>query len=430
MSRTVVLFPGQGGYLPGALADLARDHRSVAQTLADVDAASEGAAIASLLRDLGAPGLEELASTDPARLHLAVLAAGLAVFRLLTGEYGVSPDLLIGHSLGEITALAAAGVYGLEDAVRIVRLRDEAFAQAPPREGGMVAVSCGYRRARGLLSAVDDWNTVAAADNSPGQVAVSGPSAGLETVRAVAAAVGLRATRLPVPYPFHNHMLAEAAESFARSTLFLRPKPLAVRVYSPLLGRYLEEPQEEVAELLAGHLIRPIGFLTGVRAAHADGYRVFVECGPRALLTGFVTASVPEVVTVSPLRRRADAAGFSAALAESLATMDSPAEGSARRAEPPSASARQPREEILARLRVMYADAVGYPAEVFEPHLDLEADLGVDSIIQTELLARALKEHGSDAPPGSVSVARYATLESIADLLADQPEVGDERVRG
>lgn len=280
----------------------------------------------------------------------------------------------------------------------------------------MTAVGCGYRRACGLLAAVDDWNTVAAADNSPEQVVVSGPLGGLDAVRGVAMALGLRATRLPVPYPFHNPMLAGAAEVFTRSAQCVRSKPLARRVYSPLLGRYLEGSLDDAAEFLAGHLTRPIGFLAAVRAAHADGYRTFVECGPRALLTSLVTACVPGVVAISPLRRRVDASGFRAALGEA-SSPDGAVSVPAQRVELPSAAATTSREGILARLQTLYAESVGYPAEVLEPHLDLEADLGLDSITQTELLARALEMHGSHVPRESVSVARYATLGSIADLI-------------
>ena len=438
MTRTVVLFPGQGGYAPGIFAYLHREHPSIAATLGRVEQVAEVPSqrvirITDLLLDPDAPGPRELATTDPGRLHLAIFGTEIVIFQLLTQEYGIQPDLVMGHSFGEIAALTAAGAYPLDDGIRMVCLRDRALQEAPPPPGGMLAVSAGSRRADALIAAVDDWNTVIATYNSPEQVVVSGSTRGLEAVATVAAALGLRATRLDVSYPFHNRLLAQAAHIFRRGIGDIRPQPLRHRLYSPLLGKYADDlgrPSADATRLLSCHLTSPVRFADAVRAVHADGCRIFIECGPGAVLTGLAAATVPGITALAPLRERADAEGFAASLTarEPVPTATVAAgEAAATTTEAVTTPPGPGTDPVLAadlratglfdRLRRLYAETVGYPANVFEPSLDLEADLGIDSLTQTALLSKAIESEGLPEPPTGVRIADHPTLESVAELI-------------
>ncbi|MGW4776146.1 acyltransferase domain-containing protein [Streptomyces filamentosus] len=453
MTDCAVLFPGQGAYLPGALAPLAEDEPLVRETLGTLDAAAVRlgrTAPSRLLLDERAPSLADLVATAPADLHTALFAAEITLFRILTERHGLRPGVLLGHSFGELVALTAAGAYGPEEGLALVAARDDAFAARPPEPGGMVALGISAPRTAGLLNGLGEWEVTLAADNSPRQCVVSGPAEPLERVRAAAETLGLGATRLRVPYAFHHRSLAAVADDFAHRAAALRTGPVRHVLYSAILGRRLEDA-DAVADLVAAHLVRPTRFTDTVRELHADGVDVFVECGPRGVLSDLVAATVPGVRVVAPLRRRAGGREVADAL-------DGVAGGAARTAGPfgasggtgttgaagpgdpepdgsaPAAPSAGPGgldpEEVVATLRTLYADALGYPPEVLTRDADLEADLGVDSIKQTELFARAVTRYGRALPAEGSRLTSYTTLDALAGLLGTLPAAGTAGTAG
>ncbi|MEV0675398.1 acyltransferase domain-containing protein [Actinosynnema sp. NPDC050436] len=402
MTRTAFLFPGQGGYLPGALAESRDSHPEVAEVVAELDAVARSfgrAEISSVLCDPDAPGADVLAESDPETLHLALYGIAVASFRLLVAS-GLRPDVLIGHSFGEIAALAAAGVFTVEQGAVLVAHRDEALRRHGGVAGGLVVLGTGYRRARHLLGAVDSWELAVAVDNSPDQVVVSGPDAELGALVSAAEALGISVTRLPVGYAFHNsRLLAAAAEDFAeRASSMLKRRP-RIPVYSPILSRYLDGPGD-VDALIADQLVRPVRFLDAVRTVHADGVRSFVECGPRSTCRDLVDRIVPHVNTAVVPRGSVEE--------EAAPPVPEPAR-------------RRPEDEasVLEKAREIYATALGYPHEVLLPDADLEGDLGVDSVKQTELVMRVLKTYDLAVDGEAPRPAGYPTLRSVAQLVGD-----------
>ncbi|MFI9005831.1 ACP S-malonyltransferase [Actinosynnema sp. NPDC053489] len=305
-SRNAFLFPGQGSHLPGLFRDLADEHPLIGATLGVVDevAAELGREqVSPMLLGPASASLRELVEHDPPSLHLAVFAASAVAFRLLTEDCGVRPDVLLGHSLGELVALTAAGALTLDDGARLVGRRDEALRAATAPGGGLVALGCGVRRAEHLLGALGERDVSVAADNGPGQVVLSGPDDGLRRLGESAKALGITATRLRIPYPFHNRVLAGAADDFAERAADLPKRVPSLRVYSSSLGRYVEGATD-VELVVRGHLVRCVRFADAVRAIHADGARRFVESGPKGVLVDLVGGIVPGVATVAPFRRR------------------------------------------------------------------------------------------------------------------------------
>ncbi|MEU2657908.1 acyltransferase domain-containing protein [Streptomyces sp. NPDC007325] len=441
MTDCAVMFPGQGAYLPGALAPLADDEPLVHDTLHVLDAAAVRlgrTAPSTFLLDERAPALADLVTTAPADLHTALFAAETVLFRILTERHGLRPSVLLGHSFGELVALTAAGLYGLEEGLALVASRDDAFAAYPPVPGGMVALGVSATRAAGLLSGLGAWEVTLAADNSPRQCVVSGPAEPLERVRAAAAMLGISATTLRVPYAFHHRSLAAVAEDFALRAAALRTGPARHVVHSAILGRRLED-QDAVTDLVAAHLVRPTRFTDAVRGLHAAGVDVFVECGPRGVLSDLVTATVPGVRVIAPLRRRAGAREVADALADArdggaarMPEGPSPSVGRAAPAPAPAPDAHRTgggeldtalgdREEVVGTLRSLYAEALGYPPEVLTEDADLEADLGVDSIKQTELFAQAVTHYGRALPAEGSRLTSYTTLAALAGLLDTLP---------
>ncbi|MFE7615853.1 acyltransferase domain-containing protein [Streptomyces sp. NPDC057496] len=443
------MFPGQGAYLPAVLARLAVDEPLVEEVLRPLDATAVRlgrSAPSRFLLDERAPALSELVDEAPADLHTALFAAEMVLFRLLTERHKLCPDVLLGHSFGELVALTAAGVYEPAEGMALVAARDEAFATRPPERGGMLALAMSASRAEGLLVGLGEWEVTLAADNSPRQCVVSGPAEPLDRVRRAAGAIGVGVTELRVPYAFHHRMLADVAGDFTRRATALRAGPARRLLHSAILGRRVDDT-DAVADLVAAHLVRPTRFTDAVRLLHAQGVEVFVECGPRGTLSDLVTATVPGVRVIAPLRRRVggpELAESLSGLTPSLRTTSTPRTTSAPHVPPtpavppaPPESASPPAEEtpsgaealadrraVVAMLRTMYAAALGYPPEVLTDDADLEADLGVDSIKQTELFARAATRLGRTLPADGSRLTSYTTLDALAGLLSTLPADG------
>ena len=286
------LLPGQGCYQPGAFAgQYPADLGEVFETADRVAAEFDRPGISQLLRRADAPAAAALAGSDPFALQLAIFAAGLAWYRL--GLRSARPDLLIGHSMGEITALTAAGVFDLADGARLVCHRSLALQTRCPEPGGMLAVRMNARRAAALVELVDQPGLALAVSNAPGQSVLSGPHPALAQATAAAQALGAAATVLPAPYPYHSPALVTAALAFAAAIGGIGQRPLQARVYSPVAGRYLDD-RFDAKQLLVDQLTRSVDFLGAIRRIYDDGVRTFLECGPVGL-AGQVRRSVPDV---------------------------------------------------------------------------------------------------------------------------------------
>lgn len=417
----------------------------VSEVLEEVDAVCEErgrAPISRLLVDRDAPSPDDLLIARPADLDLAMFASAMAAFAAL-GAAGVRPDVVVGHSFGEMSALTAAGALGIADMTRAVCIRSEVLRRVQPPAGGMVALSLDLRRTTHLVGFLDEPNLVVAVDNGPEQCVVSGPTAALDNLQRFAQAAGVRAIRLRAAYPFHNPLLREANEAMNAELAEVPISAPRIPVYSPLHGGYLRSA-DEVRAMTQQHLLRPVMFYDGLLRLHRDGVRTFVESGGRETLTALLPSCLPRgVKAVAPLRRRCTAEEFRQALAgtETGGTRPHAATGTrpdpvpevevvAKTHAPPVVD--EPREqptrivlpgegELIARLRTTYAEVLGFPEELLEKDVDLEADLGIDSIRQLEAFDLARREFGLGAPSEELRVTSYTTLAELAGLLRDLP---------
>ncbi len=404
-SRQVFLFPGQGAYRPQALRGLRETHQGVTGIIAEIDSAAgsvAGSRLSELLFDGPPRSVDDLLAGDTQALQLAIFGISMAVFSVRQGQAGPA-DVLMGHSLGEIAALTAAGAYSIQDGARIVAARTEALAGGRCRPGGMLAIGANTAVAAALARAVDDPMTAVAANNAPHQTVLSGPMDSLDRVHRAAGALGISSTPLKSPYAFHNPMLAAVVEPFRAAISGMTQHPLQRRVYSPILGRFYSD-EDRIGDLLAGHLLRTVDFLDAVRLLHSQGHSVFVECGATDALIALVRRTVPDCQTL-----------LGSASAPSAPPQAPAVEPSAAPA--PVADAPPTRHGVIAHLRKMYASALDYPESVFTEDADLEADLGVDSVKQTELLARVSDHFGLSVLPEDFRMADLTTLADIAGLV-------------
>ncbi|MEU6647177.1 acyltransferase domain-containing protein [Saccharomonospora sp. NPDC046836] len=418
--RVAFLFPGQGSYLPGALAEVAGSP-AVHEVLTTVDTAAAKyghSPVSPLVLDPDSPSLDAMLVDAPDRIQLGIFATSVALAAMLDTEYGVRPEVVFGHSFGEVAALTAAGALSVTDGTRMVCERVSALRRAGLPDGGMVAVELSATRTEHLLAAVDDWTLALAGENAPRQSLVSGPVSRLDGFTAAARALEVTVTKLRAPHAFHNPAQRAAADLFATG---LQDIPIVAprsKFYSDLHGRFIDSP-ETISELLVEHLVAPVRFLSSMRALHDGGVTRFVECGARGVLTGLLAQCLPPVTTVAPLRSRAGREEI-LALFEIHTSGLPPTKPSATREDGDARRAEEPVEDLITeQLRRMYADALEYPQDVLTDDAELEADLGVDSLKQTSLLSQALDHFGVADVAGDIQPTEYQTIAAVADLLRE-----------
>ena len=281
---TAFLMPGQGCYRPGILA--ASSHSpAITEVVRGVDQASAefgGPAVSELLLSPTAPAGELLAEQNPLALQLAAYATSLGGLIQACERSQTQPGLLVGHSMGEIAALAAAGSVSYHLGARIVGLRTLAIQENYRGTGGMLAVALPEDRAEHLAGLIGDRDLVVAVSNSPTQTVLAGPTASVRAAREVAGAIGVSAKELNSPYPFHSPGLAHAAVALKAALVGVSPHPPRIPLYSPILRDYLSH-RTDVVQLLADHLTTRLDFVTAARRLQADGMHTVVEYTPTGL---------------------------------------------------------------------------------------------------------------------------------------------------
>ncbi|WP_457921064.1 type I polyketide synthase, partial [Streptomyces albidoflavus] len=217
----------------------------------------------------------------------ALFAVEVALFRLVE-SWGVRPDALLGHSVGEIAAAHVAGVLGLDDACTLVAARGR-LMDALPEGGAMVAVEASEDEVRAAL--VDGVSV--AAVNGPRAVVVSGPAEAVEQVAATLAGQGARIKKLTVSHAFHSALMDPMLAEFRQVAEALTYGRALVPVVSNLTGE-AAGPELSTPGYWVRHVRESVRFADGVRSLHAQGVTRFLELGPEGVLTAMARNTLPE----------------------------------------------------------------------------------------------------------------------------------------
>ena len=279
------VYPGQGSQSLGMLAELAAEHEEVTATFSE---ASEilGYDLWELVQNGPVEKLNETIVTQP-----AMLAAGVATWRLWQKLDGAKPAAMAGHSLGEYTALTCAGAIEFQDAVAVVQRRAELMQHAVPAGAGAMAAILGLddQAVRNACSNAADTGVAEAANfNSPGQVVVAGQRAAIERVIELAKEAGARrAIMLPVSVPSHSTLMLDAGEALAEPL-----NAAAFRAPSiPVINAEDAVPYSDASDIrerLTRQVSSPVRWVDTVQRLIADGATSIVECGPGKVLTGLI----------------------------------------------------------------------------------------------------------------------------------------------
>jgi [acyl-carrier-protein] S-malonyltransferase len=279
-----LVFPGQGSQSIGMMQSFA-ESKIVRETFAEASDAL-GQNLWSLVAEGPAEALNATVNTQP-----VMLTAGYAVYRLWREEGGAEPVMVAGHSLGEYTALVAAGVIAFKDAVPLVRFRAQAMQEAVPIGTGAMAAILGLAddAVREACASAAQGDVVEAVNfNAPSQVVIAGHKAAVERgVEAAKARGAKRAVMLPVSAPFHSSLLKPAAErlrEYLQSVAFGRPRvPVVNNVDVSVL-----DDVAAIKDALARQACNAVRWVEVIQRMKAAGVTHIGECGPGKVLAGLV----------------------------------------------------------------------------------------------------------------------------------------------
>ncbi len=277
------VFPGQGSQSVGMLDALARRYPIVEATYAEASGVLDYD-LWRVVRDGPEEKLNGTVITQP-----AMLAAGVAIWRLWLERGGGAPGIMAGHSLGEYTALVCAGALDFGAAVALVAERGRCMQDAVPEGGGAMAAILGLEPEplRQICDRAAQGQVVACANlNAPGQIVIAGHRAAVERAMKAAAEAGAkRAVLLPVSVPSHCELMRSAAERFstALNRLNMRPPRIGILHNSDVESH---DSPADIMEVLRRQLYSPVRWVETTQKIAAGGIRILIEAGPGRVLSG------------------------------------------------------------------------------------------------------------------------------------------------
>jgi acyl transferase domain-containing protein len=294
--KVAFLFTGQGSQYPNMLAGLRHDEPLVAETFAEADRIMEPL-IGGRLSDLVFVDPADSAAVEQSQQALkrteitqpAILTVDTALCRLY-GAYGIVPDMVMGHSLGEYGALVASDAMSFSDALQAVSARGREMVNVSMGDNGlMAAVFAPLEKISEVVEAVPG-NVVIANINSNSQAVIGGASDAVRQAIAAFESDGIDATLLPVSHAFHTSIVAPASEPLRRVLESMRLAPPGIPLVANVTGEFypMEAGSErQMLDMLAQQVACPVQFVKGLHTLYDAGARVFVEVGPKKALQGF-----------------------------------------------------------------------------------------------------------------------------------------------
>lgn len=285
VAKTAFLFPGQGAQYVGMGKELAEQFPQVARHFEEANDVL-GFDLTKLCWEGPEEELKKTMNQQPAILTLSVACLSLLA------EHGMKPDVVAGLSLGEYSALVAAGVLEFREAVPLVKRRGTYMQEAVPLGIGGMAAILGFDAGQVddiCLKArheTGDW-VESANYNCPGQVVVSGHWSAVEKVMELASGAGGKAVKLSVTAPFHSKLLVKAGEMLSGALEQVTIRNPQVPVVANVTADYVSDAAR-IKDLLIQQVSSPVRWEESVRRMIADGVEVFVEVGPSRALSGFL----------------------------------------------------------------------------------------------------------------------------------------------
>jgi malonyl CoA-acyl carrier protein transacylase len=294
--KVAFLFPGQGSQYVNMLRELYDLDPIVAQTFQEADEVMTpllGQPLTSYVfvdgPDSGPPDKETLAAAedklrDTTITQPAVLTVNVALTRLLA-SYGITPDIVIGHSLGEYGALVAAGVLPFAQALEVVSARGREMSKVSMEDNGyMAAIFAPIPEVERILASIKGY-VVLANINSPSQAVIGGTTPAVDRAIEAFTKADYRAVKIPVSHAFHTEIVAPASEPLKRIIGRMDVHAPRVPLVANVTGDLYPEDRDEIVDLLGRQVASPVQFVKGIETLYREGARILVEVGPKRVLT-------------------------------------------------------------------------------------------------------------------------------------------------
>jgi [acyl-carrier-protein] S-malonyltransferase len=295
--KLAMVFPGQGSQSVGMLRGY--------EGLPEIDQVSSEAAEAlgrdfiRLLDEGPAENLNQTVNTQP-----AMVTAGYAAYRAWRALGGAQPEVVAGHSLGEYTALVAAGAIAFGDCLPLVRFRAQAMQEAVPEGQGAMAAILSLEDQKVIEACAEAGGEVQAVNfNAPGQVVIAGEKAAVErAIEACKAKGAKRAMPLPVSAPFHSSLMKPAAEKLRGYLAKVRFSSPKIAVLNNVDVAIVGEP-DKIRDALVRQAASPVRWVETIRRMREMGVTHVIECGPGKVLAGLTRRIAPEVQSAAAAER-------------------------------------------------------------------------------------------------------------------------------
>jgi len=431
--KVAFLFPGQGSQYVNMLKDLCAVEPLAADTFAEADRIMEPILGKPLTSFIYVDGTEEaLAEAEKALRNTeitqpAMLTANVALLRLMN-KFGFQPDMVIGHSLGEYAALVSAGVLTFAEALEVVSARGQEMKKVSWDDNGcMAAVSAPIAEVEKILSKIEGY-VVIANINSPMQSVIGGTTEAVDAAMAAFSAAGFQGTKIPVSHAFHTKIVEPASAPLREVIARMSVKPPKRMVVANVTGDVYPQTREEILDILARQVASPVQFIKGMQTLYDKGARVFAEIGPKRVLNALAMDNLkgkPDVMILATNHPREGAVvSFNKAIcglyAAGIGPKDAPDPMS--EAETPAGQAVD-EAEVKQYVLGLVSEKTGYPTDMLDLDLDLEADLGVDTVKQAELFA-SVRSHYNIPRRDDLRLSDYNTLTKVIGFVTSNLAAG------
>ncbi len=464
-SRTAALFPGQGSQYENCFRSMVARSKTAAAVMDDIDMLADCLRLPTLAETAWRP--DHAMGRSAWDTQWAVFLSDLFAWRLLQ-RIGVEPDCLACHSFGEFPMAVASGVASFRQGASLVRARAEALETHGGADGGLLSMLVDETEARAVVSEAGDDLWVSAV-NALRQTVVGGTLDALDRLEAICSDRRIACKRLAVGSAFHTPLLARAASVFAQAVETADFDEPAYPLFSATVGGPVPD-SAALRDNLVAQFTEPVLWVATVKRLYDEGVRTFIEVGPSSTLSTLVRQILKDApdVTVIPmdqrvqddssdpvelLRERFAAAGlvtagstsrrpdkrprgdierFDASVMrrtrnrERSLAVASPSSGRPSRPDPSPAVSRpsaepKPPNRLKESITEFVMEHTGYPLDMIDFGLDLEADLGIDSIRKAQLIAELGRRFGIKRETG-IALSDFLTLGDIETFFAQKLE--------
>jgi acyl transferase domain-containing protein/NADPH:quinone reductase-like Zn-dependent oxidoreductase/acyl carrier protein len=285
----VFIYSGNGSQWAGMGQQLLQESPVFLATIRELDALFRPYSTISLEEELSLDSDDRYEFTEIAQPTLFALQVG--VTRLLA-DWGVTPALVAGHSVGEVAAAWASGALSLPDAVAVIYHRSQTQGTTKGC-GQMTAVACGQVKAEALLDTIQEGSLTLAGINSSHGVTVAGDSSTLALLEQKLSEQGIQYKRLPLDYAFHSPAMDPIETAIKQSLSTIKPSPTSIPFYSTVTGELLEGQQLD-AEYWWQNIRKPVLFEQAIQSLLLTGHRIFIEIGPHGVLRGYLNSALKD----------------------------------------------------------------------------------------------------------------------------------------